>query len=98
MSTETGQPFFFAKATIGFSRAISISGETDFERGLLEAAPMSSAFAPSAMSEPACSRAALGSRKRPASENELSVMLRMPKMKVSLTGEGSAEGAGPRRA
>src|SRR5438105_2043488 len=83
---EIFQPRCFATSTTGARRPISTSGGTGSDRGLLEAAPMSRASAPSSMSLPACASAASGSRNRPPSENESSVILSIPKMPVIASG------------
>src|SRR5437764_6987840 len=62
----------------GSSRRISSSGLTGLAATLLAAAPSSTMSAPPAASLRACAIAAAGSRNRPPSENESSVMLTMP--------------------
>src|ERR1041384_4191540 len=63
-----------------------MSGGTPFDSGLDEAAPRSRTSAPSATSARPCAIAATGSRYFAPSENESSVMLRMPRIVVMRRG------------
>src|SRR5579862_4731003 len=63
----------------GAKRRISSSGVTGFAAMLLAAAPRSTTSAPAAANWRATAIAIAGSRLRPPSENESSVMLRIPK-------------------
>src|SRR5579864_7938614 len=78
LSTETRMPAVLSAAIAGSSRRISSAGGTRFAAILLAAAPRSTTSAPSATSRRAAAIAAAGSRWRPPSENESSVMLTMP--------------------
>src|SRR6202789_3631617 len=80
LSIEIVCAFFRQAATTGASRAISTSGATVFASGLDDAAPRSRTSAPPSISARACASAAPGARYFPPSENESSVMFRMPRI------------------